>query len=91
MPPELPPCKSCRVELREDNEEAAEIYMTARRQYITAGDGQVVDISIQAVKTLMDLYGVRKQKECLLKIVRTFHHFNGEQADESGKLAGKGS
>ena len=49
--------------------------MATRRQYRTAEQGRVVDIDIMAVKTVMDLYGVRDQRECLGKVLMLFHHF----------------
>jgi hypothetical protein len=81
-PPGTPPCESCRVELREENEDAAAVYMTARRQYVTIGQGQVVDISIPAIKIAMDLHQVKDQRECLVRVMNTFYHFLGK-ADES--------
>lgn len=74
-PPETPPCGSCRVELREANEEAALVYSMTRRQYVTAENGRIVDISIPAVKIAMDLFGVVDQKDCLVKVIRLFHYF----------------
>jgi hypothetical protein len=81
-PPGTPPCDSCRVELRDENEEAAAVYLLTRRQYIIAENGRVVDISIPAVKIAMDLYGVRDQKECLARVIRLFHFFEKERRKE---------
>ena len=78
-PPAEPPCKTCRVELMEENAEAAQVYMLTRRQVITVGPGEPVDISIPAVKIAMDLYGVRDQKACLNRVRRVFHHFQGRK------------
>lgn len=77
-PPGTPPCETCRIELKEENEEVAMIYMMVRRQFITAEQGQVVDISIPAIKTIMDLFGVQDQRECLTRVIKTFHHFRGQ-------------
>jgi len=55
--------------------------MLARRQVITVGAGQVADLSIPAVKIVMDLYRVRDQKACLNRVRRLFHHFR-EKKDE---------
>jgi hypothetical protein len=84
------PCELCRVELREDNEDAAAVYMTVRRQYVSriaiAENGQpysaIVDLSIPAVESAMRIIGVKDQKDCLRKVQRLFYHFLGEQ-DES--------
>lgn len=49
--------------------------MITRNQMITAGMGQVIDISIPAVKIVMDLWQVTDQKKCLSKVLATFAHF----------------
>jgi len=61
--------------------------MKTRRQYVTRHDGQydqAVDISIPAVKVVMDLHEIQNQRECLLKVQRTFHHFLKKQ-NEGGE------
>lgn len=83
-PPGMSPCESCRVELREENREAARIYMETRGQVITAGMGDVVDINILAVTKLMDLYGIKNQVEMLNKIRKTFHHFLSKGSKDEG-------
>ena len=74
-PPQDPPCHQCRVELSIENEVYAKVYMMARRQVVTAGMGQIVDISIPAVKIAMDLHGVKDQIACLNRVRKLFHHF----------------
>ena len=89
-PPMDPPCDGCRVTLLAENEEAALIYMTVRRQYVTGEYGRVVDLSIQAVKIVMDLYGVQDQRRCLEKVLKTFYAVMAKQAeikDEIGFMA----
>jgi hypothetical protein len=83
-PPGTPPCESCRVVLREENEEAAACYMLTRRQYVTADKGRIVDISIPAVKIAMELHGVRDQKDCLNKVIRLFHFFLQKDRNDEG-------
>jgi hypothetical protein len=78
-PPGSPPCENCRVVLRDENEEAATVFMLTRRQYVTAEQGRIVDISIPAVKAVMDIHSTRDQKSCLIKVVKTFHHFLSER------------
>jgi hypothetical protein len=73
------PCATCRVDLMASNEDAAQVYMQTRRQVITAGEGRVIDIDIQAVKTVMDLYEIRNQRECMEKVRTTFFHFLKEE------------
>jgi hypothetical protein len=74
-PPGTPPCKTCRVELSAENEDVANVFIMTRDQVITAAMGEVIDISIPAIKTVMDLFGVKDQKGCLLRVIRVFHHF----------------
>ena len=81
VPPKEPPCGECRVELAEENEDAAACFMLTRNQYVTAGQGQVVGISIPAVKIVMDLHGVKDQKGCLMKVINLFHHLQREQCE----------
>ena len=68
-------CETCKVDLHEENEDAGTVYMLCRNQVITAGMGEVIDLNYQTVKTIMDLYGVKDQKDCLMKVINTFHHF----------------
>jgi len=76
QPPQEPPCHQCRVELSPENDIDAQVYMMTRRQVVTVGmSGQIVDISIPAVKIVMDLYGVANQAECLNRVRKLFHHF----------------
>ena len=75
-PPQEPPCHQCRVDLKPENDIDAAVYMMTRRQVVTAGmSGQIVDISIPAVKIAMDLLGVKDQAACLLRVRKLFHHF----------------
>jgi len=76
--PQEPPCHQCRVELWAENEVDAKVYMLTRRQVITDGMGQIIDISIPAVKIAMELYGVRDQMACLNRVRKLFHHFNDD-------------
>ena len=56
--------------------------MMCRGQYVTQHNGKhdvVIDVSIPAIKAVMDAYGVKDQKGCLQKVRRTFHYFLGER------------
>ena len=69
-----------------ENKQAADVYMATRGQMITAGmGGQVIDISIPAVKIVMDLYpgGIDDQWACLAKVRATFHHFKPKDEGRS--------
>ncbi len=80
IPPETP-CETCRVELMEGNEDAAEVYMLTRGQIISLGE-QVVDLSIPAVPIILDQFKIENQRETMAKIFRTFHHFLNKQRKE---------
>jgi iron uptake system EfeUOB component EfeO/EfeM len=75
-PPTEPPCETCWVDLDKANEEAAHIYGLVQGQIITRHNGQydeIVDLNYSAVKIVMDLYEVKKQRECFEKVLKTFH------------------
>lgn len=83
VPPEKPPCGQCRVDLLEENDQPGNIYMLTRGQVLMSGMGDIIDINIPAVKTVMDLYGVADQQRCFEKVYKTFHHFLKEQHENS--------
>jgi hypothetical protein len=58
-----------------ENREAAEVYMMSRSQVILTATGQVLDISIPAVKICMDVLGVKDQRRCMSKVRAAFYHF----------------
>lgn len=51
------------------------MYLMTRGQYITAGMGTIVDISIPAVKIAMDMLKVKDQAGCLQKVRELFFEF----------------
>ena len=75
-------CEKCRVDLLEENQDAGTIYIMCRNQVITAGMGEIIDINLQTVKAVMDLYGVKNQRECMEKVTKTFRHFLSQRRDE---------
>jgi hypothetical protein len=66
------------VELHEDNQDAAAIYLLCRRQVISL-EGQPVDLSIPAVKIAMDLHGVVEQRDCLERVLHVWHATDGQR------------
>ena len=85
VPPQSPPCDECRVELLEENFDAAKIYHLTKRQVRTAGgSGEIVDLDYTAVKHVMDLYEIKDQREVFGKVTRLFHHFLNERRQRSG-------
>jgi hypothetical protein len=64
--------------LREENAEAAMVYMSTRRQIITMFNGEYdkeIDLNYVALISVMDLFGVKNKRECFKKVVHTYHHF----------------
>lgn len=80
-PPKDPPCNTCRPVLLPENQDAVSVYFVTRNQVITAGMGEVIDISIPAVKIVMDLYGVEDQKSCFQKVLHLFHEFRPKEKE----------
>ncbi len=81
-PPTEPPCETCRVELMEDNREAAQLYMLCKRQVITAGEtNEIIDLNYITVKTMMDLYGVTNQKRVFESVLKVFYHFLSKERE----------
>jgi hypothetical protein len=81
-PPEEPPCATCRVDLFDDNEDAARIFQIVRRQVVTRFNGQVdvvIDINHVALWQAIDGYGVRDRRGCFEKVLRLFHELLREQ------------
>ncbi len=82
-PPQEPPCVTCRVDLFDDNEEAARIYQVVRRQVVTRFNGRedvVIDVNHVAVWQAIDGYGVRDRRGCFEKVLRLFHEMmRGEE------------
>lgn len=78
IPPTTPPCETCWIELNDENQEPALIYMMTRGQVVTLGE-RTIDISIPAIKIAMDLYKIKNQKDCMEKVMNLFHHFESER------------
>lgn len=77
-PPGTPPCESCRVELRAENEEAGTIYMMTRRQIVTFHNGEhdtEIDINHAAVWAMIDHWpgGIRDPFGVFRKVIKTYH------------------
>lgn len=76
-------CDTCRVELMEENEDAAMVFVNTRRQVITAGmNGNIIDINLCAVKDVMDAYEIADQKTCMEKVASAFRHFLAKKKSE---------
>ena len=83
-PPAPPPCDSCRVELMEENEDAARIFNAVQGQVLTRFNGKydvVTDINQLAVWAAIDAYGVRDRTGCFEKVCRLFFAMLKEQRE----------
>ena len=58
------------------------VYIMTRGQVATAGMGEVVDISIPAIKIVMDLRRVTDQLGCLTRVRRLFHDVRAERQNK---------
>jgi len=76
-----PPCKECRVELLEANEDIIEIYNLARNQVLIAPLGDATALNYATLIELLDLLEVEDKKETFFGVL---HCYNIEQ-----ELAGK--
>jgi hypothetical protein len=83
-PPATPPCESCRVELKVENEDAARIFMMIRGQVLTRFNGQadvIIDLNHLAVWAAIDAYGVRNRTGTFEKVLNLFHAILKEQRE----------
>lgn len=70
-----------------ENEEAVNVYNIAGGQILTAGMGDVIGLSIPAVKIVMDLCDVVDQLLCLKKVMIIFSEVQKLMKDETGKVS----
>jgi hypothetical protein len=81
-PPGEPPCITCWVDLKEENEDAARIFRIVRGQVITRFNGQtdvIVDLNHLAVWAAIDRYGVKDQQRCFERVMKIFYQLLEEQ------------
>ena len=69
------------MELDAANQDAAAIYLLCRRQVVSI-EGNIVDLSIPAIKIAMDLRGVMEQRDCLERVLRVWHATDGQRRGE---------
>jgi len=82
VPPEIPDCLSCRtVELKEENIDAANVFMLTRKQYVTAEQGTPVDINLDAVKAAMGWLEVEDEFDCVMRVRNVFFEFLSRRGD----------
>ena len=68
MPPEQPPCDTCRPAYFEENADAIKIFFLIRNQLIM-GSEMPIDISHHAIHEAMKLYEIKNRKECFEKVL----------------------
>lgn len=82
-----PPCEDCWVELKPENEEAAQVFQMVRGQVLTRFNGetdQVVDINHLAIWAMIDGYGIKDRRGCFEKVCRVFYEtLKDAKKDES--------
>ncbi len=86
-PPDEPPCETCRVDLENDNHEAAMIYGIVKRQVVTLFNGEhdeIIDLNHCAVWEAIDHYKVKDGLRCFEMIMKTFYHFLNERRQRQG-------
>jgi len=82
-----PPCETCRVDLLEENEDAARIYRMIRGQVITRHNGKydtIMDLNHLALWAAIDGYGIKDRTGCFEKVLTVFHHFQNEDRGDEG-------
>jgi hypothetical protein len=61
-----------------ENRDAMEVFQVVHGQFMVDMSGNILDLDINAIKIVMDLYRVRAQKDCLGKVQRLFHLYKEE-------------
>ena len=68
VPPEEPPCDTCRPKYFAENADAIKIFFLIRNQLII-GNEIAIDINHQAIHEAMKLYEVENRKACFEKVL----------------------
>jgi hypothetical protein len=85
IPPEEPPCEGCRVELREENEDAARTFQMVRGQVLTRWNGErdvVMDLNHLAIWAAIDAYGIQDRIGTFEKVMALFFARLNEERGE---------
>ena len=81
-PPTIPPCITCRIPLRPENEDAGRIFQIVRGQVLTRFNGKVdvvVDLNHGAVWAAIDAYEIKDRTGTFEKVMRAFHQIEAER------------
>lgn len=76
-----PPCETCRVDLLEENADAARIYQLIRGQIVTLGEN-VIDLNHVALWQAIDRYKVKEPVRVFELVNKVFHHFLDKDRDD---------
>ena len=76
-----PPCETCQILPADSNREPVFLFPLVQWQTVTTeiNEKRVVDLNLQAVKTVMDIYKIKDQEACLRKLVTLFHFMMGKR------------
>lgn len=89
IPPQEPPCDTCtdehkRVELLQENEVAAKIFIASRGQTLNVWNGEQdipVDLNHLAVWAMIDAYEIKNRLEVFNKVNRAWHFAQAKKRD----------
>jgi hypothetical protein len=77
IPPEAPPCNTCKELPSEENEDAVNIFELVKYQLIMSVNGPI-EINHQAIHEAMRLYRIEKRRECFEKVIILSRWWIGE-------------
>jgi hypothetical protein len=69
VPPQEPPCDTCKPQFCEENEVALQVYFTVQSQFIMSQAGPI-DINHLAVWKCIEEFGVKNKKEVFEKVLK---------------------
>lgn len=82
LPPQIPPCDTCRTDLLSENEDVAKVYMVTRGQVISVYT-EVIDINHLAIEAALRRHNIQ-DKKVFDKVIKLFHYFLKEQKEQRG-------
>lgn len=72
IPPETPPCDTCRVDPVAENQEALRVFFMVQDQYIMS-EGEPVAINHLAIHEAMRLLKIKDRLKCFNKVCKLSH------------------
>lgn len=81
-PPNDPPCETCWVELKKENEDALQIFYVIQDQFLMGQNGPIA-INHLAIHSAMELYGIQNRRDCFEKVLR-LSRWNIEKINSRG-------